>query len=96
MLLVLKYGVPHRNHTRSGGPEHRRRRVRIGQVQLALCNICQEHGHTAVRIIQGIQILSSRIAHGDYRKPDRSMRNLHQYLVRAQNLLILSLLSIIE
>jgi hypothetical protein len=34
--ILLKYGVPHRNHTRSGGPEHRRRRVRIGRVQLAL------------------------------------------------------------
>jgi hypothetical protein len=36
---VLKYGVPHRDHKRSGRPEHRRRRVRIGQVQLALYKI---------------------------------------------------------
>jgi hypothetical protein len=33
---VLKYGVLLRNHTHSGNPEHRRRRVRSGRAQLAL------------------------------------------------------------
>jgi hypothetical protein len=53
--MVLKYGVSHRNHTRSGRPEHRRRRVRIGQVQLALYKIGWQHGRTVVLIIQGTQ-----------------------------------------
>jgi hypothetical protein len=34
MFWLIKYGVPHRNHTRSGRPERRQRRVRIGRVQL--------------------------------------------------------------
>jgi hypothetical protein len=33
--LLSKYGFPHRNHIRSDSPGHRRRRVRIGRVQLA-------------------------------------------------------------
>jgi hypothetical protein len=37
--LLLKYGVPYRSYTRSGGSEHRRRRVRIGRVQLAMYKI---------------------------------------------------------
>jgi hypothetical protein len=34
---------------------HHTRRVRIGQAQLALYKIGQQHGRTAVLIIQGIQ-----------------------------------------
>jgi hypothetical protein len=54
-VKLLKYGVPHRNHTRSDRAEHRRRRVRIGRVQLTLYKIGQQHGHTAVLMIQGTQ-----------------------------------------
>jgi hypothetical protein len=52
---LLKYGVPQRNHPRSSRPEHHRGRVRIGRVQLTLYNVGEQHGHTAVLIIQGIQ-----------------------------------------